>query len=166
MEKKKICLVGAFAVGKTSLVRRYVSGVFSEEYLTTAGVKIDQKTVELEGGPVRLLVWDLAGSDDFARVEKSYLNGSSGFLFVANGTRPESVDVVLEDAARILVDHPGAVSFFLVNKADLAEEWALSEERLADLERQFPVFRTSALSGEGVEEAFVELARRIVSGEA
>ena len=62
----KVCLVGAPAVGKTSLVRRYVEGAFSEEYLTTIGVRISRKRVEVNGEPVGLVVWDINGDDAFA----------------------------------------------------------------------------------------------------
>ena len=62
--QKKICMLGGFSVGKTSLVKRYVQSVFSETYLTTVGVKIDKKTVDLSDRIVHLILWDLAGEDD------------------------------------------------------------------------------------------------------
>ena len=62
--QKKICMLGGFSVGKTSLVKRYVQSIFSETYLTTVGVKIDKKTVDLSDRIVNLILWDLAGEDD------------------------------------------------------------------------------------------------------
>lgn len=59
--QKKICMLGGFSVGKTSLVRRYVHSVFSDAYLTTVGVKIDKKIVTLPDRTVNLILWDLAG---------------------------------------------------------------------------------------------------------
>ena len=85
--QKKICMLGAFSVGKTSLVKRYVASVFSETYLTTVGVKIDKKTVDLAGRVVNLILWDLAGEDDIASLRMSYLRGSAGYVLVADGTR-------------------------------------------------------------------------------
>jgi GTPase SAR1 family protein len=66
--QKKICMLGGFSVGKTSLVKRYVQSVFSETYLTTVGVKIDKKTVDLSGRSVSLILWDLAGEDDISEI--------------------------------------------------------------------------------------------------
>ena len=79
MVQKKICMLGGFSVGKTSLVKRYVQSVFSEAYLTTVGVKIDKKTVDLPGKTVNLILWDLAGEDDIASLRMSYLRGSAGY---------------------------------------------------------------------------------------
>ena len=67
MIQKKICMLGAFAVGKTSLVKQYVSGIFSEKYHTTVGVKIDKKMVEVDGQSMTLILWDLHGEDEFSK---------------------------------------------------------------------------------------------------
>ncbi len=63
---KKVCLLGAFAVGKTSLVRRYVESIFDKRYQTTLGVKVDKKSLRLEDSVMTLVLWDLAGKDQFA----------------------------------------------------------------------------------------------------
>ena len=164
--KKKICLIGSFAVGKTSLVRRFVSGIYKEEYLTTVGVKVDQKAVDCDGAEVRLMIWDLAGRDEFARVKQSYLKGSEGFLFVADGTRRETVDEMLEEVGAIEPNFPGVVSVALLNKADLTAEWELEESDIEALRERFPVWVTSALSGDHVEEAFLELTRKMLKRDA
>ena len=87
MIQKKVCMIGASGVGKTSLVAKFVHSIFSEKYLTTVGVKIDKKTVKVGDDDVMLMLWDLAGDDDFQRLQTSYLRGTSGFLLVADGTR-------------------------------------------------------------------------------
>ena len=69
MIQKKICMLGGFAVGKTSLVARYVTSMFSEKYLTTVGVKIDKKQVAVDGRDVTLMLWDIYGQDDFQDVQ-------------------------------------------------------------------------------------------------
>lgn len=161
--KKKICLVGAFAVGKTSLIRRYVEGVFSDRYLTTIGVKIDQKTVALdETGKVLLMIWDLAGSDEFQGVRRDYLRGASGFLAVADGTRRETLAAAVAEIEAILASQPGLPCLLLLNKADNEAEWELTSEEIAELEARFPVVKTSARAGVGVEEAFLALSRAMV----
>src|SRR5258708_19240545 len=93
--QKKICMLGGFSVGKTSLVKRFVASVFSESYLTTVGVKIDKKTVDLGDRTVNLILWDVAGEDDVSTLRMSYLRGSAGYVLVADGTRPSTLEVAL-----------------------------------------------------------------------
>src|SRR5258707_408911 len=93
--QRKICMLGGFSVGKTSLVKRYVQSIFSESYLTTVGVKIDKKTVTLGDRVVHLILWDLAGEDDMSSLRMSYLRGSAGYVLVADGTRPATLETAL-----------------------------------------------------------------------
>ena len=92
MIQKKICMLGGFAVGKTSLVSRFVSSIFSDKYLTTIGVKIDRKSVVIDETTINLVIWDVAGEDEFQTVQRSYLRGSSGYLLVADGTRASTFE--------------------------------------------------------------------------
>src|SRR5260221_3830986 len=91
--QKKICVLGGFGVGKTSLVKRYVQSIFSETYLTTVGVKIDKKTVNLSDRLVHLILWDVAGEDDIFSLRMSYLRGSAGYVLVGDWTRRSTLDV-------------------------------------------------------------------------
>ena len=167
MIKKKICLIGSFAVGKTSLTRRFVSDEFSDDYLTTLGVKIERRDVELDGESIGLMIWDLAGRDEFAHVQKSYLVGAAGLLFVADGTRRETVDEMLEEVAAtratVGLDVP---AIMLINKADLTDMWEVDDGTIDELRESFPVFVTSALTGDFVEDAFVELTRDMLTAGA
>jgi small GTP-binding protein len=153
-------MLGGFAVGKTSLVARFVSSIFSDKYLTTIGVKIDKKTVALNGEQMDLILWDIYGEDDFQKMRLSYLRGAGGYLLVADGTRRTTLDT-----ARSLHDtvarEIGPVPFVLVlNKSDLADRWEIDEPILADAAgRGWTIIRTSAKTGEGVENAFLTLAR-------
>jgi small GTP-binding protein len=159
MLQKKICLLGAFGVGKTSLVRRYVDTIFSDAYLTTVGVKIDKKLMTIGNEALALILWDIAGEDAVAAVRVSYLRGAAGYLLVVDGTRPETLDTAVSIQQRIVAEL-GPVPFFaLLNKADLQEDWALPEERIAALTAAGWTFRrTSAKTGAAVEETFQELA--------
>jgi hypothetical protein len=163
--QKKICMLGAFSVGKTSLVRRYVSSVFSDAYLTTVGVKIDKKPVELDGRELALILWDIAGEDDVSTVRMSYLRGSAGYVLVADGTRAATLDVARSLQSRVQAEI-GPVPFtMLVNKNDLADQWTVADAELDALRAAgWSVRRTSARSGEGVEDAFRELALRTLAG--
>jgi small GTP-binding protein len=157
--QKKICLLGGFGVGKTSLVSRYVHSIFSDKYLTTLGVKIEKKSVTFDDKSVELIIWDLHGEDEFQKVNMSYLRGASGYLLVADGTRRFSIDTALglhETARRSI----GKVPFILVvNKVDLADSWEIDPTALERF--GVPVVRTSAKSGENVEDTFAALARAI-----
>jgi small GTP-binding protein len=162
--QKKICLLGTSAVGKTSLVAQFVRGVFDERYLTTIGVKIDKKAVEVEGRAVNLLLWDLNGEDRFQRMEMSYLRGAAGYLVVVDGTRRVTLDAALALAHRAQASLGDAPRLLLLNKADLEGGWDLSDETIADLEAEgWTVLRTSAKTGAGVEEAFLGLAQQLLS---
>jgi small GTP-binding protein len=160
--KAKICMLGAFAVGKTSLVSRFVHTIFSEKYHTTIGVKIDKKSLEVGGRKLDLMVWDLAGEDDFQTVRMSYLRGAAGYLLVIDGIRPATVDtaVDLQQRAEKAV---GKLPFcVLVNKSDLIHEWQLNDGAIA-LPNNWNVRKTSAKLGTGVNEAFHDLALKIVA---
>lgn len=155
MIRLKLTMVGAFAVGKTSLVQRYVSGIFSERYLTTVGVKIDQKDLLVDGRQVAVLLWDLQGEDATATVRDAHLRGSAGYLLVVDGTRGHTLEVArrLHRQARSVL---GPVPCrLLVNKSDLQADWEVTEADLASLaEDGIAWSRTSAKDGVGVEAAF------------
>ncbi len=157
-------MLGASAVGKTSLVARYVRSIFSERYHSTIGVKIDKKTVHLDDNTVNLILWDIHGEDQFQQVQTSYLRGASGYLLVVDGTRPATLDTARSLHERIVASH-GPIPFqLLINKSDLAEQWALSEAALEPLREQgWQIIRTSAKTGEGVEKAFVSLTEEMLS---
>lgn len=157
-------MLGAFGVGKTSLVRRYVQSIFSDTYLTTVGVKIEKKTLTVEGQSLIMLLWDIAGEDDVSPIRMSYLRGASAYLLVADGTRAETLDVARSIQSRVEAEI-GAIPFLLLlNKSDLEESWDLSAESLATLENAgWGTIRTSARTGQGVEEAFQALAQRMLA---
>lgn len=163
MMQKKICLLGGHAVGKTSLVARFVRSIFSERYHTTLGVKIDKKVVTVCSEDVSLMIWDLAGEDDFGALEISYLRGASGYLLVMDGTRRSTLDRALAVQQRAEAKLGPVPFIVLINKADLAEEWELSEADLRDLSsRGWVTHHTSAKTGACVQTAFEELAAAIL----
>jgi small GTP-binding protein len=164
MLQKKVCVLGAFGVGKTSLVRRYVQSIFSDAYLTTVGVKIDKKNLNVGEMPVTLILWDIAGEDDVTSIRMSYLRGASGYFLVADGTRGETLDVASSIQTRAAAE-VGSVPFvLLLNKADLQNEWDLVAPSVEKLQQAgWTILRTSAKTGEGVEDAFQVLANRMVT---
>lgn len=163
MIQKKVCLIGTSAVGKTSLIARFVSSMFADRYMTTVGVKIDKKTLAVDGNDLTQVIWDLAGDDDFQRLNVSYLRGSGGLLFVADGTRRITLDQVLEIRERVVAATGALPCVLALNKADLAGQWEVDDARIDALAAAgWSVLRTSAKTGEGVEEAFTELGRQML----
>jgi small GTP-binding protein len=163
MIQKKVCMLGGFAVGKTSLVLRFVTSIFSDKYLTTVGVKIDKKTVKVGDRDVTLVLWDINGQDEFQDVQESYLRGMSGYLLVVDGTRRATLETVaqLQQRAEAVA---GNVPFVVVlNKSDLAAEWQVDERGIVKFaERGWTIVRSSAKTGEGVEETFLKLAQAML----
>ena len=164
MIQKKVCMLGAFAVGKTSLVSRFVKSIFSEKYQATIGVTIEKKEVRVGGQTVNMILWDIAGENELEKVRPAYLRGAAGYVLVVDGTRRGTLDIARALHAKV-TDQLGQVPFVvLLNKSDLTAEWALDDDAAGDLAADgWTVTRTSAKTGEGVEAAFDILAERMLS---
>jgi small GTP-binding protein len=156
-------MLGSSAVGKTSLVSRFVHSLFSEKYHTTIGVKIDKKTVRVAETNVTLILWDLHGDDEFQRVRDSYLRGAAGYLLIVDGTRRSTLGEALALRQRVLSSIGDVPFLLLLNKADLKQDWELEEEDLNDAATQAFQLETSAKTGAGVEKAFLRLAEMMVN---
>ncbi len=157
---KKVILVGHFGVGKTSLIRQFVHQKFSEEYLTTIGVKIDKKEMTMDGIEVTLIIWDIAGETDQNKVPKSYQLGAHGVLYVFDVTRPSTYNNLHEQLNHLNRLLPSAPIEVLANKVDLVTE----EECNSLLDQiDYPeLIKTSAKTGNNVEHAFMSLTRRMI----
>ncbi len=159
---RKICLIGEFGVGKTSLVARYVRSIFSDKYHTTVGVKIDKKAVLVGDEEVTLVLWDLAGESAVSALKVSLVKGSAGFILVADGTRRDTLLAtprLRKEVAGIL----GEVPFILaINKVDLPD-WTVTSADIEEFRASgWDVRLTSAKDGEGVEDIFADLASRLL----
>ena len=156
-------MLGAFSVGKTSLVSRFVHSLFSEKYHTTIGVKVDKKQVVVNGEDAALMIWDIYGEDDIQEVRMNYVRGAAGYLLVADGTRSDTLDVARQIRNRVVRDIGDIPFVLLINKSDLTEEWEFSDETLEALKAEgWLTVLTSAKTGEGVEKGFSLLADAII----
>ena len=162
MLQKKACMLGSFAVGKTSLVRRFVESIFDEKYHTTIGVKVDKKIVEVEAGKITLVLWDIHGEDVFQKLHMTYLRGMSGYLLVVDPTRRQTLDDALSLQERVQKEMGSIPCIVILNKCDLAAEWEIDHDRISALETSQTTTRTSAKTGEGVDEAFLSLAKAML----
>jgi small GTP-binding protein len=164
MKKYKVSMLGAFAVGKTSLVRQYVFSIFSGSYQTTLGVKIDKKSLEVDGETVELILWDLAGEDDFMKVPGSYLRGSSGVVLVADGTRADTLDTAIGLNQKVLDEVGDIPVILLVNKSDVKSSWTIDQSELKVMqEKGWRIIETSAMDGDNVNQAYQELAQQLIA---
>jgi small GTP-binding protein len=162
--QKKICMLGSFAVGKTSLVAQYVHSKFSEKYLTTIGVKVDRKVVQHEDESINLLLWDIHGDDEFQKVRGSYLRGMAGYFLVVDGTRSDTLEKA-KYLHQLALDSVGEIPFvLLLNKCDIQDQWQLDSQELGRLvDEGWEIRRTSAKTGENVDESFHDLAAKILA---
>ncbi|MEW6069776.1 MAG: tetratricopeptide repeat protein [Candidatus Thermoplasmatota archaeon] len=170
---KKICLLGDPSVGKTSLIRRYVYDVFDDKYLTTIGAKITKKVLTLkyrEPQPditLTLMLWDIAGQEDFRSVHSTYFQGADGALIVCDVTRKESLENI-DNWVEALHKITGKVPIIILgNKSDLVIQAAVNEKDLELLSKKFDCkyLLTSAKTGKNVEEAFSTLTKELIASE-
>lgn len=165
---KKICLLGDFAVGKTSLVRRFVYDMFDDKYLSTIGVKVSRKTLAVtvndQPADLTLMLWDLAGSEEFDRVRASYLLGAAGAVLVCDLTRPETLLNLAGYANDLLQNQPKTKIVLAANKSDLTEQTETSQAQIEDIAKklQVPYFFTSAKTGDAVETLFTDLGKLLI----
>lgn len=164
MRTAKICIIGDFAVGKTSTVARFAKNEFSSKYLTTVGVKIDTKEVETSDGRLKLIIWDVAGTDRLSEIEFAYLRGSAGIILVADGTRAGTVDSALRLKADVFDQYGELPIVAMLNKSDLSQLWEINDDILATSKAAgLNWIHSSAKSGDNVAEAIEALAESIMS---
>ena len=168
---KKICLLGDFNVGKTSLVRRFVEDKFSDRYLSTVGVKVSRKSARVQTDTdwqqIDLLVWDLEGNTKFKSITPSYLKGASGSIIVADLTRSSTFKNLNQHIKLFLEVNPKGAVVIALNKADLIPQEKLEQlvenYKSHDFNRIVNIYTTSAKTGESVDIMFDELAKVVTS---
>lgn len=167
---KKVCLIGDFGVGKTSLIQRFVDRQFSDQYLSTVGVKISKKIIEIQSTPeprsLQLLIWDIEGHTKFKSIASSYFQGAVGAIIVGDVTRRETLEQLSKHTQDFLAVNPNGFTVVALNKADLIDSEA--QEKLVQhygLNQQVSVLEcvsTSAKTGANVDRVFDRLAAQIL----
>jgi len=170
--KIKVCLVGEAAVGKTSLIRRFVLDDFDDKYIQTLGTKVSKKELTATGSanePVKIdmTIWDIMGQKGFRELLKeAYFYGAKGVIAVAEVTRKTTLDD-LDDWIEGVYSVTGKIPIqFMANKWDLRNQAEIGEDELIQATKAYDssYFLTSAKTGENVEAAFQNLAQRIAAG--
>lgn len=164
---RKMCMIGDFGVGKTSLIRRFVERQFSDQYLSTVGVKISRKTVTLpaEEAEIKLLIWDIEGQTKFKGIAPSYLQGASGVLIVCDATRKETIEHLKDHVKLYYSVNPKGTAIIGINKVDLLEPKDLEILRSIaneNIDQVIGIFGTSAKTGENVDLIFETLCQKIL----
>ncbi|MCW5315715.1 GTP-binding protein [Nostoc sp. KVJ3] len=169
---KKICLFGDFGVGKTSLIRQFVECKFSDEYLSTVGVKISRKLVNFspkdqhEEQNLQLIIWDIEGSNKFKAVAQNYFQGSKGAVIVGDVTQPETLNHIGEHIQIFLAVNPKSYIVVALNKSDMIAAEYLEKIRkmyqFTDQTNILDTYITSAKTGNNVDKIFQTLATRLI----
>ena len=163
---KKVCLLGDPAVGKTSLIARYVHDRFDEKYLATIGTKPSVRTVAIDGERIDITIWDIAGQENFQNVHNSYFRGAQGAILVCDVTRPETAQGLPHWAQRFSVAAPTAPIILVSNKWDQVGDGGTPKAEAVLLEfsnqKGLQHFRASAKDGSNVEAIFQAIARSMV----
>jgi small GTP-binding protein len=169
---KKICMLGDFSVGKTSLIRRFVDRQFSDQYLSTVGVKISRKTVECQLTEqqkqvnLQLLIWDLEGNTKFKAITPTYLQGATTAVVVADVNRQVTIDHISDHIQCFLSVNPKGFVIVALNKSDLLEKDEM--ENIFDFisfknqDKVMAIYATSAKTGLYVDEIFQKLAYQMI----
>ena len=168
--KSKVCLVGERGVGKTSLIRRYVTDEFDDKYVRTLGAKVEKKTMRVDVPERRaqvdisMAIWDIIGHIGFRQLlGDSFFNGAQGILAVADLTRRDTLPV-LTGWVEAVESIAGKVPVVLVgNKVDLRSDAQLGAAELAEMANSLgcSYLLTSAKDGRNVEDAFLRLGTHI-----
>ena len=161
----KILTIGESGVGKTCILRRFVENKFLKNHLATIGIDFKTKTLTINDQEIKLKIWDTAGQERFRNITTQYYKGADGIVLVYDVTDDASYEKIRDWMDQILSntqrDEIGLV--LLGNKCDM-EPRIITEEQgnqLAD-ELKISYFETSALTGQGIKEAFEQLTRDIM----
>lgn len=158
----KLCLLGDGAVGKTSLVRRFVFDVFDDKYLMSFGTKVSKKALKVGEAELDLMIWDILGQKSQESLHAAYYRGASGALAVCDFTRPDTMKNLrswLGSFRSVVGEMPIII---LANKADLEKKLTLAEVEAFGKEVGCRVLETSAKTGLNVEQAFQDMGKKVL----
>ena len=166
----KMCIFGDGGVGKTTLINRYLTGQYSEEYSMTIGVDFYTKNIEIEGISVNLQIWDFAGEHQFKSLLPNYVIGASGGIFMYDISRFPSLSN-LDEWLKILNKAPGDIDYFPILLVGGKKDLELEGKRVIESDyarthgfkkHMFDFIECSSKTGENVENIFIILARKMM----
>ena len=161
----KIITCGEGGVGKTTLLHRYIEGVFLADTRLTIGVEFFLKELEIEGEKILLQVWDFGGQDHFRPLLKNYAKGARGALLLFDLTRPSSLDRIEQWVNICRSENPSIPIIFLGTKLDLDDQITIDDNFALKYKKKYWFFdylKISSKTGENVNLAFELLAKELV----
>lgn len=161
--KKKICIIGPLATGKTSIVQRYVENRFPEKYNFTVGASISNKIINFEGRKIHLDLWDLGGADHANKINQDFIKGMSGYILIFDCTRLSSLSMCISIKNKLELTE-GKIPFIcLINKNDLSKQNKISRATVDELKTAgWNFIKTSAKTGLGINKAFMSLVEKMI----
>lgn len=160
MISKKVILTGSFGVGKTSLFEQFLYSKFSQKYLTTIGVKVDKKVLNINGKELSMIIWDIAGEVRQDKVPNSYFLGTAAIIYVFDITRKSTYEDLDMDIAHLKKMLPNGITSIVGNKVDL-----VNDEFVQELKQNIPLpwdILTSAKTGKNVEQLFLNIGQKLL----
>lgn len=157
--KRKVCLLGAPGVGKSSLVRRFVEDSFDQAQDPSIAMSIFSGTVELGDVALEMMLWDPAGAESGGQYNRSFISGASGLIFVVDATQPQTLDHLLQAQSKERGFIGSRPAILVVNKVDRTSDFALSKAQIdAASKLDWRLVQASAKTGSNVGEVFTKLA--------
>lgn len=168
--KRKVVLIGDPMVGKTSLIRKFVFDAFSDDYITTIGTKISRKSIDFNGSEngkkiqLTLMIWDIMGQKEYKLIHETAYQGSKGAIIVCDLTRKETLHNSTTWVTSLFNITQTLPIVFVANKSDLTDQFQFNDKELNDIALPYraPYYKSSAKTGENVEELFKELGRMML----
>jgi small GTP-binding protein len=169
--KLKVCLLGDGAVGKTSLIRRFVENMFNEDYLLTIGTRTSKKRLVIKKPELQkdfyitLIIWDIMGQISFRKLlHPTYLKGAKGALLVCDLTRKETLEHLDDWIDALYIEGRVMPSVFVANKSDLDGQHDFGSGELESVASAYdsPYFLASAKTGMNVENTFKALGEKVI----
>ena len=166
---KKVVLLGDGGVGKTSLIARYVIDKFDDKYIATIGTKVSRKDIQVIKPNLivnlRMMIWDVLGQKEYTKIRAASLSGAQGLILVADLTREDTVNNLIEFWLKEAEKVVGKVPTVIVgNKSDMADKREITATLLESQGQNLgiPTYIASAKTGDNVEDIFVTLGELMV----
>ncbi|WP_299128856.1 Rab family GTPase [uncultured Winogradskyella sp.] len=158
---KKIVLLGHYGVGKTSIIRQFVTNEFSTNYQVTIGVHILKKELHIKHKDISLILWDIEGTNDLELIRSAYLLGSHAFIFAYDLCRPNTYNQLLKQIESLKQKYPKTICKVVGNKLDLIDTVDTTSIDYKTI-LEHTDYLTSAKTGENIERLFNDLATNLV----
>ena len=165
----QILLLGDSSVGKTSLITRYTNGTFGGHYIATVGIEHYTKQETINNLKICVKVWDTAGQERFRAITPNILRNAEGIVLVYDVTNTESFENLkfwINSIKTNFGENNGVLPIITIgNKIDMEDMREINKDEAKKFakENNYKYFETSAKTGEGVDEAFIEIVNQVIS---